>query len=359
MSSTSLESGGDMPRNAIVINFRRLVSVKLFFAILHELIKSTVFGALTLVAADSTRQGAYTCVFLILVFMVYGIHESLFDGLDIEDVKSLVPLIRSNRSKGNKDGENTLLKSISTPTPAYWFVYLVHCTVGAASGLGWLVLWYSWHHTLVQATVEVSEPIHHWLEVLSRTMVFDDDDAGVLAMQLLILDIMFVIELLFEYLLSRETASFMPPRPDGSVWDPREHGVPRRFWLLGLPSMWFTSRAALDKLKDYVGQAQKPSAKSVGVYPQELASYALLDDKQRVELSIALKESRLFDANWPDIEQKDKLNIDLCFFDDRGQHFRRDECCPYPGELSIEECGRSSRLASWDDVPLDHSSISV
>jgi hypothetical protein len=368
MSSTSLESGGDMPRHAIVINFRRLVSVKLFFAILHERIKSTVFGALTLVAADSTRQGAYTCVFLILVFMVYGIHESLFDGLDIEDVKSLVPLIRS---KGNKDREqnpNTLLKSISTPSPAYWCVYLVHCAVGAASGLGWLVLWYSWHHTLVEATVEVSEPVHHWLEVLSRTMVFDDDDAGVLAMQLLILDIMFVIELLFEYVLSRETASFMPLGPNNSVWDPRKHGVPSRFWLLGLPSMWFTSKESLDKLKDYVGQAQKPSADSVGIYPQELAYYALLGIKECEELSFALKESRLFNAN-TNIVQGDKLGIDLCFFDDRDQHFKDGERCPHPGELqyfqpqrpdaSAEESGRSSRLASWGAVPSAHSSVFV
>merc|ERR1712151_1174971 len=102
-----------------------------------------------------------------------------------------------------------------------------------------------------------------------------------------------------------------------------------------MPSMWFTSEEALQKLKSYIEMASPKSKRVSKIYPQELACYALSGDEERAELQRALNHCRLFDGCRQSIIIDDEsqspktLALDLCFFDDRLQH----NSFPYPGDF--------------------------
>jgi len=336
-SATSYDQlhSGPMPEHAFVINFRRLVTIDLFFNLVHELIKSTAIAAFTLVAADSPNQAGFTITFIVLVFFLYARHEALFDGFDIEDVVKLVPLLAQDDDQCEGTNPNRLLKSLSLRSrrTMFWGGWLVHATILFASILGWFSI-RSWN-----ILFELSEDAAHLglFERFSLQVIGDGNDAGILAMQLIILDIMFALELVFEYMLWREMFLGMPSSPEGSaslVWDPRRHGVPRSYWLLGLPSMWFTTPDAMRSFKKYVVSAQlgaQESMDGIEVYPEELARYALKGDEERKELSQALKESRWVDGSSVGRAKTDDgqtLGITLCFFDRQGV----DENCDVPGQ---------------------------
>merc|ERR1712166_122143 len=134
-----------------------------------------------------------------------------------------------------------------------------------------------------------------------------------------------------------------PASPSGSdyvheeseslAWDPRRDGVPWTYWLLGLPSMWFTTPNTMRSFKKYAVAAQlgaQGSMDRVDIYPEELARYALLGDDEREELSRALHESKWVDGSA--FGQADgaaeTLGITLCFFDTQGV----DENCDRLGQ---------------------------
>jgi len=342
-----------MTTKELVINFRRLNTVDRFFELVHELIKSTAIAALTLVAAHTPRQGAFSVLFIVLVFLLYVRHDKMYDCTDIEDVKKLMPLVCNDDHKCKRDqtNPNGLLKSLSLHHRG-WYLWgwgLVLFTVGLATILGWfcLICW----RGLIDVGADVAD-LHHLdpHERLGFQIVGDEDDAGNLAMQLIILDIMLFIELVFEYILWREMFMVMPAAPAGStVWDPRVHGVPRS-WLLGLPSMWITSQEALKSLKQYAVWAQLGSDKNAEDYvlsPAELARYALLGESNRCELSKTLRESKLFDARKQQFVDKhgnainhvgdaETLGIAVCFFECLGYHFPNEHALSvfkYPGQV--------------------------
>jgi len=230
-----------------------------------------------------------------------------------------------------------------------WGGRLVHATIVAASFLGWFSI-RCWNilFELTEDTADLNP-----LERFSLHVIGDLDDAGILAMQLIILDIMFALEIIFEYMLWREMFSGMPSsRPasgsdsvqeesESLAWDPRRDGVPWSCWLLGLPSMWFTTPNTMQKFKQYVVAAQLGAQESVDridIYPEELARYALQGDDAREELSRALHESKWVDGSaiGPADDATQTLGITLCFFDTRGV----DENCDrlghrfdHPGQL--------------------------
>lgn len=170
-----------------------------------------------------------------------------------------------------------------------------------------------------------------WLDLLSRAFVENEDDAGNMAMQLIILDLMFSWELLFEYVQWREMATAMPG------WDPRFHGAARwSWWFFGLPAVWFSSEETYKQLTKYIAKAD-PCSTSVVIQPQELAFYALSGEDERQELSRALKYTKLFDATTQDFDTvagAAALDIDLCFFDNKRMHRATNgELCKHPGEF--------------------------
>jgi len=349
-SATSVGTlhGGSMPKHAFVINFRRLVKMDQFFNLNHELIKSTAIAAFTLVAADSPRQAGFTITFIILVFILYARHEAVYDGLDVEDVKNLVPLLVQDDDHCEGGNPNRLLKSLSLHSrrSMIWGGRLVYAVIIAASFVGWFSI-RCWN-ILFELTDDTShlDPF----ERFSLQVIGDENDAGVLAMQLIILDIMFALELIFEFMLWREMFLGMPSyRPasgsqsvqEGSesfAWDPRRGGVPWSYRLLGLPSMWFTTPEAMHKFKEYVVAAQLGAQESpfgIDVYPEEIARYALLGDNEREELSRALQQSKWVDGravgkadDAKTHDAKQTLGITLCFFDTRGV----DEDCDFLGQ---------------------------
>ena len=73
----------------------------------------------------------------------------------------------------------------------------------------------------------------------------------------------------------------------GEVWDPRAHGPPFWYKITGMPSMWFTSQEAHDRLERFVQKAN-PGYHAVSIFPEELALYALSGDDERNELQIGV-----------------------------------------------------------------------
>ena len=89
------------------------------------------------------------------------------------------------------------------------------------------------------------------------------EGAGTMAMQMIILFIMFFLQLLFELVQWREmscsTAWAIPPRPtvadggdDRRAWDPRRDARSCVWSLCGLPSVWFSSAEARAELMEHV-----------------------------------------------------------------------------------------------------------
>jgi len=270
-----------------------------------------------------------------------------------------MPLVCNDdhKCKPGQTCPNGLLKSLSLHRRGWyrWGGRLVLITIAASTIIGWLGL-ICWRG-LIDVSVDMAKGIAklhnlHLHEQLALRVIGTAEDAGILAMQMIVLSIMLCLELAYEYVLWREMFMVMPTPPAGStVWDPRVHGVPP-FWLLGLPSVWFTSQEALHNLKQYAVFAQLGSDKNAedyDLFPAELARYALEGDSNRCELSKALGESKLFDARQQEFvdtsgeiikhpDEAETLGIKVCFFESQGYHFpdgHTTSIFTYPGQVQI------------------------
>merc|ERR1719491_711157 len=167
-----------------------------------------------------------------------------------------------------------------------------------------------------------------------QEVVHDADDGAVLGMQVLVASLMFGLHAAFELVYCYEMGSVMPFTDEGDVRDPRKLGLPIRFKLFGLPSMWFTSEEVLRDLSRWV-ELVYPSSRVSQIYPQELALYALSGEDERLSLQDTLKHAKLFDGkcrNFVGLEQGQEprsLQIELCYFDCQ---FKRANC-DYIGEF--------------------------
>lgn len=196
-------------------------------------------------------------------------------------------------------------------------------------GFAWMILTFHWG-----AWVDHTDSMQEW----AKPFVDDEEDGNVLGMQVVVGTIMFLLHLTFEFANYYEMCSVMPRTANHGVWDPREHGIPLKYKLFGLPSMWFTSNEALHDLKHWIDMAN-PVSKTCEIYPQEIAFYAMKGHDEREHIHAALKEAKLFDGRRRRFVSDDSsgarkgkaLDIELCFFDTKLRRIG----CKYPGEFLI------------------------
>jgi len=319
----------DAPKRAFVINVRRLVEAQERFALLHELIQSTAMAALTLCSAGSQQQLRSTTCFLIFVIAIFFLHGHLWDTLDVSDLVMMLPVISDDNYKDTPN-PNRLLKLLTfsqSNLPRY-SAHLLDLLFASVCIFGWLLTVRAWDIGQGVNLQEGNED--NFVHTVSGFFVSEgaDNDAEVLGMQVAIMTLMFVLHMLFKAAHYNETCAVMPATASGHFWDPRNHGVPWRYWLFGgMPSMWFTSEEVLQDLKHYIYKANLTS-RVVRISPQEIAIYALSGMDELLATRRTLSEAVLFDGR----DRRpigDKLNIDLCFFDSK-LHTRG---CAHPGEF--------------------------
>lgn len=336
------------PARAFVINVRRLISAQELLSLLHDLIKDTAIAALTLVNAGSVQQLRTTLMFLAGTIMIFIIHDRKWDTLDISDFGVLLPLVADDDVDA-LENPNRLLKAVSFSQSkiVVWFRRFLHLFAAFIATFSWLVCVRSW------SRIESDDAARHdyidsWCDYLVET----DDDAVVLAMQVSVGTLMLFLHLLFEGFHFNETCGVMPRTASGTIWDPRTDGLPLKYRVLGLPSMWFTSAEALEDMKLWIDEA-KPTARVAQIHPEEIAFYALSGDDERRTVQRALLGAKLFDGRTRQFLQRDEgsepepLNIELCFFDSHLQS----EDCPYPGEFLCLLDEEDSQLCRSSLVP--------
>lgn len=314
------------PTRAFVINVRQLISAQETLSLLHELIKSTAIAALTLVNAGSLEQFRTTVCFLVSSIMIFVLHQWHWDDLEIEDFAMLMPLLSDDDDEIGMPNPNRLLKAMTVTQSNVWkwISRCLHVLCVAVATMAWIICSQWW-------SGEATSPFMAWIQ---SCFVATEEDGLVLGMQLSVCSLMFFLHLLFEFFYHNETCVVMPRTANSGIWDPRTDGLPWRLWLLGLPSMWFTSMEVLDDLKHWIDKAI-PTKVVADIHPQEIAYYALSGTEQRQTVQHALKCAKLFDGEKREfIERSDggppeALNIELCFFDD-ALHAKD---CPYPGDF--------------------------
>lgn len=318
------------PSRALVINMRRLIKAQQNLNLLHELIKSTAIAALTLVNAGSAEQLRSTAVFLSCMILIFTMHDQKWDMLEINDFKMLLPLLSDDDEPG-VDNPNRLLKAMMVTESVIRINVARFChIIGATIMIGaWAMCARWWEAADDPESMELIDNVR-------AIFIATAEDGVVVGMQVMVGTLMFCLHILFEAFHLNETYSVMPEPPGGGVWDPRVDGMPLRFRLFGLPSMWFTSKQALADLRYWIAMAH-PTARVAEIHPQEIAYYALSGEDERREVQWALKESKLFDGKtrslvsrgpWTSSEPE-SLNIELVFFDSALQNKE----CSFPGEF--------------------------
>lgn len=350
----------EAPQRAFVINARRLIATQKILHLLHELINSSAIAALTLVQAGTTRQLFSTVGFLTSVVLIFTMHDNRWDHIDIADTCTLLPLLSNDNedATGNEvHNPNRMLKAMSFTVSGiwYWVWRLLHVIGVTCCTISWLVLVRYWG---MVNNEEQANPMEDAIDAWVHNVAQDEDDGAALGMQVTVGTLMFVLHLLFEYIYGREMCAVMPLTTRSQVWDPRQDGVPFKFWWFGLPSMWFTTEVAHRDLFHWMDSAH-PTKHIFQIYPQELALYALSGHEQRAFLKDTLKEAKLFDGKLRkfitrEVDGEEKylnLGIELCFYDGQLQKAH----CPFPGEfLELGEAGdhviRRSTYFNFQDM---------
>jgi len=273
-----------------------------------------------------------TLVFICSVFVLYIMHETDWDRLDVEDIQMLYPLVVDDVDPLRPDVENPnrIFKAVTVTTSrtGYCLSIFFHVVCLLLAAFAWLILEEYWRFAS-EGTVN-----DDFRKSTVDMVVKNEEDAMAMAMQLTVGCLMYILQTIFEYMHWRETAAVMPSTKEGGIWDPRRHGIPSKFWLLGMPSMWFTSEHAYKRCKRYIAMVNLGTEHVFRIYPQELAYYSLTGDDCRNELTQALSEAKKFDPykqsfildGSGDIES---LDIDLCFYDSKLKHSK----FPHPGEF--------------------------
>lgn len=319
------------PKRAFVINTRRLIDAQETLVLFHELLSSTAIAALTLVNAGTVRQLASTCWFLSYTTPIFILHLSQWDMLDISDIATLMPLLSDDDEDLHGKvvaNPNRLLKAVSFSSSLLGHYFRFFFNIIWFLVLAFMLLICS--RDLKLTKFEEGDSIDEILNVFVAT----EEDMEVLNMQVFVGFLMFMVHCFFEFYYYHDTCSVMPRTVSNGIWDPRTDGLPWRFRVLGLPSMWFTSQDALEDLKHWIDLAV-PTSRVVSIYPQEIAYYTLAGSEERVAVQSALKNSKLFDGRQREFVDRgelggtETLNVELCFFDEALQN----KLCPFPGEF--------------------------
>lgn len=343
------------PERAFVINMRRLIDSEENLVVFHELLTSTAIAALTLVQAGTWEQLRTTIWFLAFTVPIYMLHLEQWDMLDVEDMEQLLPLLSDDDDPiSGVLNPNSLLKglSISSSCVARWTRTFFHISYTCI--ICFMIV-------LCDRSLSRGASSEAELDFIDTALQFfahSEEDLAVLNLQVFVGSLMMALHGIFALYFYRETCGVMPRTKDNAVWDPRFDGVPWRFKMFGLPSMWFTSQDALNDLKKWIDYAV-PTSKVLAIYPQEMAYYALKGSEQRGSVECALKQSKLFDGRTrqffkePGATQPEVLSIDLCFFDAALQN----PACAYPGEFLIMRDDDSIRGASMRPINFGGSSV--
>jgi hypothetical protein len=328
--------------------------VQKILAIIHEFIRSTAIAALTLVAAENWSQLGFSIVFVALVLALFAVHEIRYDGMDIEDYKSMVDLLDDDDgicNGQNVQNPNRLLKGLtlsyckSRRCRAFLTIFLsilVCLTV-------WANIFWSWAQPPADG--------EKWLGV------FDEEDRIVQASLLLVGTCMVVFHIAFEWLYWRETQCVMPRCSNGSPLDPREHGhgLPMRYRWFGLPSMWFTSDEAYNDMRLWVQYSRQDAQGTMPkLYPEEMALLALNPDGASY-LRKTLTSAKLFGrSTWEFLtrdgttgelrpvkkgEKPEELQLDFVLFDSASDQFLQPEEDYRSGMMRLLTRSFSNRLS--------------
>lgn len=303
-SSSSMELELDLsrplPERAFVVNVRRLCETREALELLHECLLTTAVAALTLVSAGTKLQLQNTVLFIICVISVFTIHNHRHDRWAIDDFTSIIQL----QPPLPGDHENRILRSLTVGRSQLQRILgkaLGASLIGVLVFLWWIIK-ERWAMSPEEFLVNVP-----W----ASDIVDTEDDFAALSMQLVVLTFMFFLHVIYCLIHIYETQMVMPFDEDGHVWDVRAKGVPCRFQIFGLPSMWFASETAKQDLLRSVGELHHGIVTSE-LFPEELALYALEgDEKQREDLARNLKEARTENEEG---ESREALNLELCFF---------------------------------------------
>lgn len=314
-----------MPEKGFIVNIDRLMSMQEIFNLLHEFAKSTAIAALTLVAGGSAIQVKNTVVFLLFMFLLFDDHERKFDRFDTSDLQILTDFYPA---EPNTENPNQVLKAltVSASLPKRVWAWILNISTVFVLFVIWHALWnvYNMRWTETVPNVVVNSGISRF--VLEPEEDSYDEDMAVMSMQAFVFTIMYICCSLFDMLTAYETKMNMPVRKDGETWDVRRHGKPTWF-VLGLPSMWFTSASARADLVHWVNGLH-PFQKVDKVFPEELAILAFHGgDTMAERIARTLKNAMYWDSLRQDTDGT-HLGINFRFFSDKIHQ----PDMPFPGD---------------------------
>jgi len=140
-----------------------------------------------------------------------------------------------------------------------------------------------------------------------------------LSAQLAVFTVMYCLHFLFNLLHVYEFTNSMPKWENKYVWDLQKHGLPGRFRIFGLPSVWYAQKADQDKMLKFVKRLHAYE-KVMELYPEELALLVMNADtgELRMEVAKTLRDAIL----QPDVKAgsvpqspSEMLELELCIFD--------------------------------------------
>lgn len=296
---------------ALVINFRRLISLKEKMDIIHEVIKATTIAVLTLLIVRVGRELVHDVGFVVLSLMLYGCHEMSYDSLDVGDLTSLISLL------GN-DGDPLLLQSptmvpLQNPNRCLQAMnYSARHRRRAASSLvsfvcfalhtaGWVASVWNW---------TTGTETYIWYNAIGIDAEPLEGEAMHYNTLRLIGTVMVLCHLVFEFCKWREFQFTAPLSKDGSPWDVTRDGIPpgRLNRIFGLPSIWFSSPTAYQDLRTWVtlacqhtvGQKEdrshdRPVRAHRQIFAEELAFFAIKDPYNAAHVRQCLLTSKIYD----------------------------------------------------------------
>jgi hypothetical protein len=291
---------------AFVVNVDRVASVNEWLLLLNEFVKSTAIAALTLVAAGSGIQLRNTVIFLVMVMLVFQDHNAKYDRLDIDDFIATIPL----NPDMPRDNPNQVLRSMGVRSGKFGEIWNVASYIFEFLTLA--MVWIVFVHHQAHEFQDLEEDKIGFV-ALAHAVAPTEDDLSAVAMQTLVFTLMWCLHLTFTLIHIYETKAVMPMTSSGKVWDVRKDGVPCKFALLGLPSMWFSCAEAYDDLVSWVDALKSGTA--FEIFPEELGMLALKgSEEERGALALNLLEAKKYDVGKMAIAEDRPLDITLAYF---------------------------------------------
>jgi len=299
---THKSSADEAIKKALVINFRRLITLKEKLDIIHEVIRATTIALLGLTVIGNARMLLYDVVFLALNLALCTFHEKKFGALNTDDFSQIV------NSVGN-DGDDILQH---TPTGACTnpnrCLQAMDYSGRRDKGFSFLLVLF-----FIVLCLGIWTLAFCWWDLdmdAEEYTVFGADEVEHYATLLLVGTVMVYCHLVFEFFTWREFQFSAPLKKDGQPWDVSRDGIPpgRLNSIFGLPCLWFSSPAAYEDLRVWVTLAgpdvaglsrtydtQRPLRAVRRVVAEELAFYAMREPSCAAQVRQCLLSAKLYD----------------------------------------------------------------